>query len=67
MFLVGQICNENYYPFRDVMDDVTEIFKSMFAIGKIVNQLYQCFAIYRVIDLHLKIQTNFGQISSTQQ
>ena len=43
MFSIGQICEENFHPFGDVMDDVTKIW--MLATGKLLIHLFQTFAI----------------------
>ena len=50
---------------RIVMSGMTSQEVCMFAAGKLVNKLYQTFD--RVFDLHFRIQTFFGQISSLQR
>ena len=66
MFSIGRICKEKFHPFVDVMDDVIKILDvwqgSVF--DSIVSNLLR---FDRVNDLHFRIQTNFGHISSTHQ
>ena len=66
MFLIGQICKENFHTFGDVMDDVTKSLDPCYrkAFELIVSKLLQ---FDKVNDLHFRIQTNFSQISSTQR
>ena len=66
MFSIGQICEENFHPFGDVMDDFTKMW--MLGTGKLLIQLLQNFLRFdRLNDLHFRILTHFVQISSTQQ
>ena len=62
MFSIGRIYTENFHSFGDVMDDVTKFWT--FAFDSIVSKPL---AFDRANDLHFRIQTNFGHISSTHQ
>ena len=64
MFSLGHICKETVHPFGDVMDDVTKSLDVCHskAFESIVSKLLR---FDRVNDLHFRIQTNCGQISST--
>ena len=39
----------------------------MLSIGQICKENFHPFGDVRIFDLHFRIQTNFGQISSTQR
>ena len=66
MLSIGQICKQIFHPFEDVKDDVTRSLDVCHrsACESIVSKLLE---FDRVYDLHFRIQTNFGQISSTQR
>ena len=66
IFSICQICKENFDPFGDVMDDVTKNLDvcNGQAFDSMVSKLLR---FDRMNDLHFRIQTTFGQISSTQQ
>ena len=65
MLVIGQICNANYHPFGDGRDDVT---KSLDVCHRLDCELieYIILRFERVYDLHFRIQTNLGQISSSK-
>ena len=66
MLVMGRICNENFHPF-ELTSGMTSQENWMFATGKLAKKSNQIFLRFdRVYDLHFRIQTNFGQISSTQ-
>ena len=66
MFSIVQICEENFHPVGDVMDDVTENLDACngSAFDSFVSKLLR---FDRLNNLHFRILTNFDQISSTQQ
>ena len=57
MFSVGQICEENFHPFGDVMDGVTKNLDAChgLAFDSFVSKLLR---FYRLNNLHFRILTN---------
>ena len=65
MLVIGRICNANFHPFNDVRDDVIRSLDVCHrqAWKLIESDLLRFDSVY---NLQFRIQTNFGQISSTQ-
>ena len=65
MLVIHRICNANYHPFGDDRDDVTE---TLYVCHRQACESTESNLLRfdRVYDLHFKIQTTLGKISSLQ-